>query len=368
MSAELLDRVNRLEERLIAVEETLEVLGARRRPTYKRPEPVATTPSPPRAPAPAAAPRRPRREVDWNVVFGAKGLAVAGGVVTVLGIVFFFALAVNRGWIGPGARVAFGAVASTVVFVAGLELRRRYGRLHAPLAAVAAGIAGGYATLLAATAIYELIPSSAALVLAAGIAGLGLGVSLAWREQIVAAIGLVGAIVVPALLIFDTGLTAVGTAFVAFMFGAAASVAVAYRWRGLLIAAAVTAAPQAMILFVDRARPDAGLLVLAAVFSGLYLAAGMGRQLRGAANTLDSTASSLILGSAALALYSALILFSTASRSTAASSCWRSRPSTARSARLSSREAGGATSAACSSCSRSLSARSALQTRFPVGA
>jgi hypothetical protein len=59
------------------------------------------------------------------MVFGAKGLAVAGGVVTVLGIVFFFALAVNRGWIGPGARVVLGAAASTIVFIGGLELRHR---------------------------------------------------------------------------------------------------------------------------------------------------------------------------------------------------------------------------------------------------
>jgi len=154
MSTELLDRLDRLEERLIAVEETLEtVLGARLRvpPKRQRTEP-APAPPPRPAPAPAAPrvahapapapppPRPPRREVDWNTVFGAKGLAVAGGVVTVLGIVFFFALAVNRGWIGPGARVAFGAVASTVVFLAGLELRRRYGRLHAPLAAVAANV------------------------------------------------------------------------------------------------------------------------------------------------------------------------------------------------------------------------------------
>jgi uncharacterized membrane protein len=320
MSTELLDRLDRLERRLVFVEDALgEILGTRLPSPAPEPEwtePVHAAPPPPPTPAPAPrvtappAPPRPRREIDWSVVFGAKGLAAAGALVTVLGIVFFFALAVNRGWIGPGERVAFGAVASAIVFLAGLELRRRYGRLHAPLAAVAAGIAGGYATLLAATAIYELVPSWAALLIAATIAGLGLAVSLAWREEIIAAIGLVGAMVVPALLIFDTGLTAVSTAFVAIMFAAAATVAVTYRWRGLLIAAAVVGAPQALVLFAGRGHPEAGLLVLAAVFAALYLGAGIAHQLRNGKGTFDRIASSLIVSSAGFVFLSALALFS----------------------------------------------------------
>src|SRR5213083_3642564 len=65
-------------------------------------EPPARRPSPK---APAARPQplptrhaRPRREIDWSVLFGAKALAWAGGAVTLLGVVFFFVLAVNRGW------------------------------------------------------------------------------------------------------------------------------------------------------------------------------------------------------------------------------------------------------------------------------
>src|SRR6266545_482749 len=54
----------------------------------------------------------------------------------------------------------------------------------------------------------------------------------------VAGIGLLGAMVTPALLIFDTGLTTVGTGFVALVLAAAAAVAVVLRWRHLLVAAA----------------------------------------------------------------------------------------------------------------------------------
>ena len=86
-------------------------------------------------------------------VLGARVLAWAGGVVTLLGVVFLFALAANRGWIGPVERVALGALASSLVFAAGVpSRRRRYGQLYAALSAVGAGIAGGYATLLAAAA------------------------------------------------------------------------------------------------------------------------------------------------------------------------------------------------------------------------
>ena len=60
-------------------------------------------------------------------LMGAKTLAFTGGVVTLLGVVFFFVLAVNRGWIGPGLRVAMGAAASCAVFGAGLWIKRRFG-------------------------------------------------------------------------------------------------------------------------------------------------------------------------------------------------------------------------------------------------
>ena len=63
------------------------------------------------------------------------------------------------------------------------------------------------------------------------------------------------------------------------------------------------------MLFADRARPDAGLLVLSAIFCLLYLAAGIGWQLRSESERLDALASTLVVGSAGLAFYSAQALF-----------------------------------------------------------
>ena len=133
------------------------------------------------------------REIDFGRLLGAQGLAWAGGIVTVLGVVFFFVLAVNRGWIGPVERVGLGALASLLVFAGGLWLHRRYGPTYSAYGAVGAGLAGGYATLAAAAALYGLVSDLQALAIAAGIGAVGLATSLLWGSELVAGIGLVGA-------------------------------------------------------------------------------------------------------------------------------------------------------------------------------
>src|SRR5437870_4232252 len=121
-------------------------------------------------------------------------------------VAFLFVLAVNRGWIGPELRVACGGIASALVFGAALWLERRYERTYSALAAVGAGIAGAYATLLAAVSLYDLISKPVALAAAGGIASVGLAVSLVWSDEIVAGFGLIGAMLVPATLVFQGGL------------------------------------------------------------------------------------------------------------------------------------------------------------------
>jgi Predicted membrane protein (DUF2339) len=290
-----------------------------------RPEPgraAATPPAPPQAPprpAPAPTPtaqpavRRPGPVFDWGSrleaadLLGAKALALAGGVVTLLGVVFFFILAANRGWIGPGIRIACGATASALVFGTGFWLRRRFGETFSSLAAVGAGIAGVYATLLAAASLYDMVSKPVALVLAAAIAGVGLATSLAWGSEIVAGLGLLGAMVVPGMLVFQGGLSVVGTAFVAIVFAAAAVVAVQRRWNALIGAAGLLSALEAMGLFAGH---DFGwsLVVLAGVFWGLYLATGIAAQLVDGHDRPTRVATGFVLGSAGFAAYSVAVV------------------------------------------------------------
>src|SRR5207245_478072 len=171
------------------------VRGSREVPPVRdeapEPEPVTLFPAPKPFELPAAALRAPRRSLELSDLLGAKALAWVGGGVMLLGVVFFYVLAVNRGWIGPGVRVALGGIASTLALAGGLWLRRRFGATYASLGAVGAGIAGYYATLLAAAELYDLLPDPAALAIAAAIAALGVALSLAWSEQILAGLGLI---------------------------------------------------------------------------------------------------------------------------------------------------------------------------------
>jgi uncharacterized membrane protein len=281
------------------------------------PEPAPTRPTapvPPPPPAAKAAPPAPPKGFDWgrtitaDDLMGAKTLAFTGGVVTLLGVVFFFVLAVNRGWIGPEIRVGCGAFASALVFAAGLWLQRRYESTYASLAAVGVGLAGAYTTLLAAVSLYDLVSKPIALVIAAAIAAIGVAVSLAWKAEVVAAFGLIGAMIVPATLVFQGGLQQIGTAFVAVVFAGAAVVAVRERWWTMLQIAVLVSAPQALVQANDAAAPHVAIVTLTAVFWLLYLAAAVAFQLR-LGPALAAAPASFLTGSALFAGVSAAILY-----------------------------------------------------------
>jgi uncharacterized membrane protein len=316
---ELLLRLATVEDRMHSLQDEVEsirsALGARTVPV-PAPAPLRVTPAPApvRAYVPAAAaapprPAKPPREIDFAELFGARALAWAGGVVMLLGVVFFFILAVNNGWIGPGQRVVCGSLASAIVFLAGVWFRRRFGETYASLAAVGVGIGGGYATLAAATALYDLISKPLALVVAAAIAAAALAVSLAWRAELIAALGLIGAIAAPALLATQGGLSATGTAFAAIVTGAAAAVGVRMRWRWLLVGAVVASAPQIAALVLKADRLDGGAIALAIVFGLLYLATGIAEQLATKDEALEGFPVVFILGSIGLTWLAAVELF-----------------------------------------------------------
>ncbi len=271
--------------------------------------PRSPFPSRPAQPAYGATPPTPPHDWDISDLPGPQVLAWAGGIVTLLGVIFFFVLAVNNGWIGPDARVICGAVASAIVFFSGLWLRRRFEETYSSLAAVGAGIAGGYATLAAATALYDIVPNALALVLAAGIAAAALAVAVAWRAELVAALGLIGAIAAPALLATEGGLTATGTGFAAIMTIAAAAVGVRMRWEWLLVGGAIAGAPQIIALIVDAGRLDGGAIALAIVFALLYLATGIADQLARRKDALEPLPTMFVLASIGITWLAAIQLF-----------------------------------------------------------
>ena len=132
---------------------------------------------------PRVAPRPARKSHDLSWLAGPTGLAIAGGAVTLLGIVFIFALAASRGWIGPAVRCTIGGGVSVLLVVAALIIRRRFGHVVAALAAAGAGIGGSYVTLYAASRGYHLLGHGAVWV-AVVVAAVAVWLALAWQTQL----------------------------------------------------------------------------------------------------------------------------------------------------------------------------------------
>src|SRR5438094_9144359 len=105
-----------------------------------------------------------------------------------------------------------------------------------------------------------MVSKPVALIIAAGIASVGVAVSLAWEAEVVAAFGLIGAMIVPATLVFQGGLQEIGTAFVAVVFGGAGVVAVRQRWWTMLQIAALVSVPQSLVQANDAPAPRPGLV------------------------------------------------------------------------------------------------------------
>jgi uncharacterized membrane protein len=287
---ELDDRIAQFERRLVAMEAELfelrrlartqdaparepepeeplwEVLTPPREP---EPEPVSDTFFEPRAPEPP--PPAPREPFDFSVLLGARALAWTGGAVMLLGIVFFFVLAVERGWIGPNVRVALGAAASAVLVGTGLWLRRAYGDSYASVSAAGVGVAGFYATLLAATQLYHLIPSAGALVAAAAIAALGAGLAIWWTSETLATLGLLGAMLVPVPIgIQHEELRTIAVAFAVVVFAAASYVTIPRNWHALYVVSVATTVFESIVIVAEH-RAHATAVVTAL---WLLLAAG----------------------------------------------------------------------------------------------
>jgi uncharacterized membrane protein len=305
------NRLRRLEAELVDLRALAAQLERKREPEPPLWELLATEAEQPAVqpalPPPVEPPpvfREPRPPFDWSALLGARTLAWTGGVVTLLGIVFFFVLSVERGWIGPGMRVALGAAASTLVLGTGIWLHRRFGATYASLSAAGAGVAGFYTTLIAATVLYDLVSPPVALGLAAVIATVGTSLAVVWRSETLASIGIAGAMLAPVpIAIQDGHLSAAGTAFAALMFASAALVTIPRRWPGLYVGSVLASAPQAVGLVADH-RPHAA--AVAAAFWFLYAAGGLWMALR---ERLTYLPASLLLSSGVFGGFAAGLLY-----------------------------------------------------------
>jgi uncharacterized membrane protein len=235
--------------------------------------------------------------VELEDLLGGRVLAWVGGSAVLLGVVFFLVMAVSRGWIDEPTRVVLAFLGSSVLVALGLVLYERQGQTQAALAAVGTGISALYASLTAATALYDLISPELGLGVAAIVGGTATAIAVRWNSPVVAGLGIVGALLAPVLV--DAGIEGEALAFMAFALVAAVGVLLWRRWDWLAFAAFLVSAPQ-LAAWADDNTHDVGLVLLVlAAFWLLYMVAAVGYELRVPTESLRSSSALLVLANVA---------------------------------------------------------------------
>ena len=272
-----------------------------------RPGPPETAPkivpAPPSVPPPAAAAPSRERPVlrpgeTLEDLLGGRVLAVLGGLTIFIGVILFLAIAIDRGWIGVEARVALAFAGSTALLAIGLFLYERRGQTDAAVAAVATALASLYGSLTYATAVQNVIGESVGLLVAALIGASGALIAVRWRSQVVAALGMLGALAAPVLV--QSGTSSLALAFTAFALAGTVAVLVWQRWGWLAIGAFVLTAPQLAFWADDRDGLLLPLLVLSLYWCAFVVAA-IGYELRVPTSKLRVSSTSVLLLNAAFA-------------------------------------------------------------------
>jgi uncharacterized membrane protein len=261
-------------------------------------DPVRSTPMP--AVAPGQRTAEPAPSTSLEDLLGGRVLAWLGGVAVVLGIAFLFAIAVSRSWIGETERSLLAGLGSLSLLVLGIWLHEHKGRTDAALASAAAGIAGLFVTLTVAAQAYEVLPVSAALLLALGVGATATALAVRWEARGIAALGIVGALLSPALAGASLDGGTVSLLFIATL--AATGVLLWQRWDWLALVAYVIATPQWAGYAFEANSTGAALLAMIA-FGALAVAAAVGYELRvKAEDTRLSSSFLLALNAIVLAL------------------------------------------------------------------
>ncbi len=294
-------RIERLEQLVEQLTRRLEQVESMFEPDPEPPPaPAAVKPAAP-APPPqqAAPPAPPRPSFDLEELLGGRVLAWAGAVAVFIGVVFFLATALRRGWIDEPTRVVLAYLGSTALLAVGLYLYERKGRSQAALAAVAAAIASLYASTTAATTLYDLVDPALGLAVALLVGATATAIAVRWDSRELAGIGIVGAVLSPVLV--DAGTTGVALAFMAIALASAVGVLLWKRWDWLAFAAFLTSAPQLVAWLADSYQDSLVLaLVVLAAFWLLYAVAAVGYELRDRTQDLRFSSAGLLLGDAIL--------------------------------------------------------------------
>jgi uncharacterized membrane protein len=198
-------------------------------------------------------------------LLGGRVLGWIGAVAVLVGLIFLLVLAASRGWIGQEARVMMAAGTSLLLALAGFHLHERRGRTEAALAATATGVAGLFATVVVAGPDYGLIGDLPAMALAAAIGAAATALAIRWDAQGIGWLGLLGALLSPALV--GAGGDGAGVALMLTAYVATCAIGLWRDWPLLAGTAFAIAIVQVAGWILD-ARPGAPALILVLAIVG----------------------------------------------------------------------------------------------------
>ncbi|MDT7687574.1 MAG: hypothetical protein QOE46_333 [Acidobacteriota bacterium] len=256
--AQLVERLEHLERvlqsqtaRLYAVERRLGLdspTPAPRRPLYELPpgefdaarmpptaaprETQAPPPFPPSEPGEQRPPAPEAKKRDLESVIGGSWFSWVGIIAVTFGVAFALKYAFENEWVGPGARVALGALAGLALLGTGERLRQKGLR---PFAYVLSG--GGvlilYLSIYAAYDFYQLLAQPFAFLLMTLVTAGAVLLSVRSNALPIAVLGLVGGFLTPVLISTGQDNQLGLFTYVALLDAGVLSVGYFKRWRSL---------------------------------------------------------------------------------------------------------------------------------------
>jgi uncharacterized membrane protein len=248
-----------------------------------QPATVAETPA-------AAAPAKAARQTDVETALGTRWAVWVGGIALALGGLFLIRYTIEAGIFGPGVRLAMAGILG-LALIAGAEFIRRTGfkvpvqgaaGAYIPSILTAAGAFILFGTVYAAHGIYGFIGPATAFALL-GVIGVATICASLVHGLALAGIGLVGAMVTPALVASQAPNPWALFVYLAIVLAASAATARIRDWKALMAAAFAGTGIWTILYMVDAPEVNlaavlfislATLAVLAFVWLGLFLAAG----------------------------------------------------------------------------------------------
>jgi uncharacterized membrane protein len=247
---------------------------------------AAPPPLPPQFPQPATPAAPPPRVIGFEERFGTRWVVWVGGIALALGGIFLVRYTIQQGLIGPGVRIALGALLAIALIAVG-EWARRNERLSGltglpsadiPSILTAAGTIVAYATVYAAYALYNFLPPGAAFILL-GLVALATLAAALLHGPALAGLGVVGAFVAPLLVASERPDYWSLYIYIAVVSAAAFALARARLWPWLAVTAIALGAlwtfPGADVFPVDAVGAHVFNALAGFVLAAVFLVCGL---------------------------------------------------------------------------------------------